>query len=119
VPDHPQLEENISAEDAIALSGGDVWLLDVREQSEWDGGHAPTAHLLPMSTIGQRIGEVPKDVPLLVVCHSGARSLQVTAALLDAGYQASNVLGGMMAWRSAGGPIVVGDAPESSPAPRA
>ena len=96
----------IPAEEAIALVAGDGWLLDVREQDEWDAVHSPEAHLIPMYEINDRINEIPDDVPLVVVCHSGHRSWQVTKALVDLGYDAVNVAGGMDAWQSAGGVVV-------------
>jgi rhodanese-related sulfurtransferase len=96
----------ISAEDAIALASGTGWLLDVREQNEWDGGHAPQAHLIPMGQIMDRIDEIPADAEIVVICHSGYRSWQVTKALVEAGYDAVNAAGGMEAWQSAGGVVV-------------
>jgi rhodanese-related sulfurtransferase len=98
--------ENITAEEAIALSEGESILLDVRERYEWDGGHAPTAVNIPLSEIQERVGELPEDADIVVICHSGGRSLTVTTALVDAGYSAVNVLGGMMAWERAGGTVV-------------
>ena len=95
----------ISAADAIAAVESGGYLIDVREQHEWDAGHAPKAHLLPMSTLLERIGEIPAETPLLVVCHSGMRSERVTEYLLREGYDATNVSGGMMAWNAAGGEI--------------
>jgi rhodanese-related sulfurtransferase len=95
----------VSAEEAIALVAGGTVLLDVREHNEWDAGHAPDARLLPMSQIQSRIDEVPADTPILVVCHSGARSARVTDWLLQEGYDAANISGGMVAWQLAGGPI--------------
>jgi rhodanese-related sulfurtransferase len=102
----------IPAEDAIALVAADGWLLDVREPDEWNRGHAPDAHLIPMGSIMDRIEEIPKDEQIVVVCHSGYRSWQVTKALVDAGFDAVNVAGGMEAWQSAGG-VVVQDGPET------
>ena len=96
----------ITVDEAIAQVGSGAYLIDVREQDEWDAGHAPAAHLLPMSRLNDLIGEVPKDTPVLIVCHSGGRSLRVTKALRDAGYDATNVLGGMTAWAEAGGDVV-------------
>jgi rhodanese-related sulfurtransferase len=96
----------IPAEDAIALVAGDGWLLDVREQDEWDAVHSPDAHLIPMYEVMGRVNEIPDDVPLVVICHSGYRSWQVTKALVDLGYDAVNVSGGMEAWQSAGGVVV-------------
>jgi rhodanese-related sulfurtransferase len=99
----------IAPDDAIALVAGNGWLLDVREQDEWNRGHAPTAHLIPMGSIQDRIDEIPIDAPLVVICHSGYRSWQVTKALVAAGYNAVNVAGGMEAWQSAGGVVVRAD----------
>ena len=103
----------IPAEDAIALAAGSAWMLDVREQDEWDRGHAPQAHLIPMGSIMDRIDELPADAQIVVICHSGYRSWQVTKALVNAGYDAVNVAGGMEAWQSAGG-VVVTDSPGST-----
>ena len=96
----------IDVEDAIALVADGGYLLDVREQNEWDAGHAPDAHLLPMSTIQERVAEVPHDRTVYVVCHSGARSERVTAYLRSLDLEAINVAGGMMAWQAAGGEVV-------------
>jgi rhodanese-related sulfurtransferase len=96
----------IAPDEAIALVAANGWLLDVREQNEWDAVHSPDAHLIPMGELNGRIDEIPDDVPLVVICHSGYRSWQVTKALVDAGYDAVNVAGGMEAWQSAGGVVV-------------
>ena len=96
----------VSATEAIELSKNGAWVLDVREQDEWDRGHSPLTHLLPMSAITERLPEVPSDQRVLVVCLAGSRSLRVTKALQDAGYDAVNVVGGMLAWAEAGGEIV-------------
>jgi rhodanese-related sulfurtransferase len=96
----------IPVDEAIERVTGGSYLLDVREQDEWDRGHAPLAHLIPMSTIEQRVGELPDGVPLLVICHSGYRSYNVAKALVAAGYDAVSVAGGMEAWQSAGGEVV-------------
>lgn len=96
----------VDAAEAIALVAAGGYLLDVREQDEWDSGHAPDAHLLPMSELQQRVAELPENTPLLVICHSGMRSQRVTSFLLDDGFDATNVVGGMLAWQAAGGEVV-------------
>jgi rhodanese-related sulfurtransferase len=98
----------IEIDDAIARVAGGAYLVDVREQDEWDRGHAPAAHLVPMSVFQERLAELPTDEPLLVICHSGMRSARATKALVDAGYDAVSVVGGMEAWQSAGGEVVEG-----------
>jgi rhodanese-related sulfurtransferase len=98
--------EQVGADEAIALAQGESILLDVREQYEWDAVHVEGAKHLPMSELASRIAEVPAEASLLVMCHSGQRSLTVTEALVDAGYQAVNVAGGILAWEQAGGAVV-------------
>ena len=102
----PDDHTDVTVDEAMQLSAGPSVLLDVREQWEWDAGHAPNAILLPTSQLLSRLEELPKDVTLLVVCHSGQRSFAATRFLNDAGYDAVNVLGGMSAWERAGGPLV-------------
>jgi len=106
--------ETVSAAEAIELSTGESWLVDVREPDEWEAGHAEGAYSLPMSQLAERMGELPQEATLLVICHSGGRSARVAATLADAGYHAINVAGGTMAWQSAGG-VVVADGPAPSP----
>jgi rhodanese-related sulfurtransferase len=96
----------IPAQEAIPAAASGEYLLDVREQQEWDEVHAPSATLLPMRALSERAGELPEDGRILVICRSGARSAAVTEALVAAGYQAVNVAGGMLAWEAAGGPVV-------------
>ena len=85
----------------------DTVLLDVRERDEFAGVRAPGAALVPMSELAQRVGELP-DRPLLVICHSGNRSLAVTSYLRHLGRDAANVAGGMVAWERAGLPVATG-----------
>jgi rhodanese-related sulfurtransferase len=87
--------------------GQDAHLLDVREQDEWDAGHAPGAQHLPMSQIQARLDEVPASRDLVVVCRSGARSARVVQFLLGNGWQqVRNLDGGMQDWVAAGRPLV-------------
>ena len=98
--------EHVTADEARELSNTGTLLIDVREQWEWDAGHAPNAVHIPMSVFGEHVDELPEDAPVLVICHSGARSLSVATALSEAGFHPVNVLGGMTAWEQSGGPVV-------------
>jgi rhodanese-related sulfurtransferase len=80
-------------------------VLDVREPAEWDDGHVADSLHIPMGQFVARVGEVPTDRPLVVVCHSGHRSAQVTAWLVSQGYDAANLEGGLVAWAQAGLPL--------------
>jgi rhodanese-related sulfurtransferase len=98
--------EHVTATEAIELASEGTLLVDVREQWEWDAGHAPTAVHIPMGSLGERLEEIPDDQSVLVICHSGGRSLTVGTALADAGFRAVNVFGGMTAWEQSGGAVV-------------
>jgi rhodanese-related sulfurtransferase len=81
-------------------------LLDVRETNEFLQVRAPGAVLVPTSIFMNRVEDLPSDRPILVICHTGARSAAVTAYLIRAGRgDVSNVAGGMVAWERAGLPI--------------
>jgi rhodanese-related sulfurtransferase len=87
----------------------DDLLLDVREDDEWAEGRAPAAVHVPLSEVPARLAELPRGRRIAVVCRVGGRSAQAAAYLQVQGYDAHNVDGGMLAWQSAGLPLV-GDA---------
>lgn len=81
-------------------------LIDVREPNEFAAVRAPDAVLLPTSTFANRVGELPTDRPLLVICHVGGRSAAVIGFLARSGRaDVTNVAGGMEAWERAGLPV--------------
>ena len=84
---------------------GDAFLLDVREDAEWQSGRAPNAVHIPMYDVPGRLDELPVDHPIAVICHIGARSAQVAHWLRAQGYDAHNVEGGMEAWAARGLPV--------------
>lgn len=88
---------------AAVLGRDDVFLLDVREQSEYDAGHIAGNTLIPTGAIAERLAEIPKDKEVIVYCHSGNRSARVTQFLNEQGYtNVHNMLGGIVAWQQAG-----------------
>lgn len=93
---------------SVADLPADAVLLDVREDDEWEAGHAPSALHVPMSQVPARIDELPPG-DVAVVCRSGGRSAQVTAWLVHNGHTAVNVDGGMTAWEQAGRPMESSD----------
>ncbi len=85
----------------------DVYLLDVREQWEYDEGHIPGVTLLPMGEIPARLDEIPTDKEVIVTCRSGNRSGQVTEFLRQNGFDnVHNMAGGILAWEQAGYEVV-------------
>jgi len=81
----------------------DVYVLDVREQWEYDEGHIPGVTLLPMGEVPSRLDEIPTDREVIVTCRSGNRSGQVTDYLRQNGFDnVHNMQGGIVAWEQAG-----------------
>ena len=103
---NPQTVPSVSVSDVADDLPEGVLLLDVREDDEWAAGHAPHAVHIPMSELAGRLGELPQDDNLFVVCRSGGRSARVTAYLNANGWDAVNVAGGMMSWAAARRPMV-------------
>lgn len=83
------------------------FLLDVREQDEWNTVHIEGAVLAPTSLLGERgLDALPadwqKDAEIVVYCHHGSRSAQVTAWLLRNGYtDVRNLSGGIDGYAAA------------------
>lgn len=89
-----------------AVPSGDVVVVDVREDDEWEAGHIDGAVHIAMMDVPGRLDEFPGDRQVLVVCRVGGRSAQVTGYLRSEGRDAVNLAGGMMAWAAAGRPMV-------------
>jgi rhodanese-related sulfurtransferase len=83
-------------------------LLDVREQDEWDAGHAPGAVHIPLGALPSRLDELPDTDAgtLAVVCRGGGRSSRAVAWLTQQGFDVANLDGGMKAWQGAGKQLV-------------
>jgi sulfur dioxygenase len=78
-------------------------VIDVREPEEYDGslGHIPGAESIPLGTLSDRTGQIPKDLPVVAVCRAGGRSAQATTILRKAGIErVANLAGGMLRWRA-------------------
>lgn len=81
------------------------FVLDVRTDAEWDGGHIEGACHIHGGKLQERFSEVPRDRPVAVVCGTGYRASIASSFLKREGYRdVSNALGGMTAWKAAGLP---------------
>lgn len=96
--DHP-LEISIEEAARLLASATPPVLIDVREPDEHAICCIACAKLIPMASVPERLSEIPQDVPVLIHCHHGGRSLRVTQFLRAKGYgKVSNVKGGIDAW---------------------
>lgn len=83
-------------------------LLDVREDNEWNAGHAADAVHAPLGQLRPDHPALQKGRTIVCICRSGARSQRATHALNAWGFEAVNMVGGMQAWWAAGLPVVDG-----------
>ncbi|MGW1591600.1 rhodanese-like domain-containing protein [Streptomyces sp. NPDC002386] len=104
-------EDRVTVDDArrrVQDAEAPAVLLDVREQDEWNAGHAPGAVHAPLSrlTAGAMLPDAARERPLVVICRGGNRSRQAAGLLAGRGAEAVDVKGGMKAWAAAGHPVV-------------
>ena len=96
------LNPEITPQEAAALlaSPNPPILIDVREQWEFNAAHIENSLLMPMGDVPSRAHqELDEDEPILVLCHHGARSLNVTMWLRQQGFaQARSIAGGIESW---------------------
>lgn len=98
-----QIYKKVSFEEAkeIMEKYPDFVMLDVREEVEYNTGHAQEAELLTLADINeQTAGEcIPShDTPVLVYCRSGHRSLEAARILQELGYTRIYDIGSLIGW---------------------
>ncbi len=108
----PTASDQLSVTEAYERVDGGALLLDVREPYEFTQGRADGALNLPLSEFQARYTELDADRPIAVICRSGNRSDLAAEFLRKAGFNAVNVVGGMLAWQREGLPMA---APTSGP----
>ena len=107
--EHATLADADPAEADELRGAGAVEIVDVRNGSEWAAGHIPGSRNLPLGRLAERIGELPRDRPLVVHCQSGARAGVAISLLKARGFQDVRHLAGDWAeWSRAGRAAEVG-----------
>jgi thioredoxin 1 len=92
--------------DALAADTSGALRLDVREPEEFARGHVPGALPLPQAELATRLGELPRDRPIHLICQSGSRSYRSAQFLRQVGFtDVASVAGGTTAWHRAGQPL--------------
>ena len=83
-----------------------VFFLDVRTREEWNQFHIQGSALIPLDELQDRLGELPKDREIVVVCLTGHRSLTAVNLLQQAGFtRLASLTGGLQAWKDANYPL--------------
>jgi rhodanese-related sulfurtransferase len=95
---------------ATRLDSGAV-LVDVRRPDEYEDGHVPTARLVPLDEVPDRLDAFASEGDVLVICRTGSRSRVACEFLIDEGVPAVNVAGGTLAWLASGRDVIGGPLP--------
>ena len=92
----------IDIDELAAGRAAGVAVIDVRQPEEYEAVHVPGARLVPLADVVARLGEIPKEGPVYVICQSGQRSLRAAEFYRNQGIDAYSVAGGTKAWVEAG-----------------
>jgi rhodanese-related sulfurtransferase len=85
------------------MDATDVYVIDVREVSEYEAGHIEGAVNIPIRALGESLSQIPSDMPVVIYCASGHRAGMAVSALHTLGYGNVRAFGGgWKAWSAAG-----------------
>ena len=88
-----------------ALDAG-ASVVDVREASEYEEGHVPSAQFIPLSTVADNLDVFRSNNDVYVVCHAGGRSMRACEFLHEQGItNVVNVIGGTSGWIAVGNTV--------------
>ncbi|WP_067659393.1 rhodanese-like domain-containing protein [Nocardia harenae] len=95
----------VSAPEALRLVADGALIVDVRREFEWNRTHIPRSVHLPLEVLLDRCPELPEDRLLIAFCTGGLRSAGAANLLVENGFDAVNMSGGLIQWRAAGGAL--------------
>src|SRR3954447_19147021 len=93
------------AQVAELLREGSIQLVDVREPSEREAGHAPGSRHVPLAELTAAAPTIDPSRPVVFVCRVGARPSMAAWSGARPGYDAHNLEGGIIGWTADGPPL--------------
>jgi rhodanese-related sulfurtransferase len=87
------------------LADGSIQLIDVRQPHEHEAGHIAGDRLIELTQLPGEAATLDRDRPVVFYCRGGARSAMATEAFAEAGFEAHNMTGGLLAWDESGLPL--------------
>jgi rhodanese-related sulfurtransferase len=102
-------EDYTPKEVATLIQQGGIQLIDVRQEHEHAAGRISGSRLITLSDLPAQAQTIDVDTPVILYCRSGGRSAMATDALRQAGYDAHNMVGGMLEWQAANLPMEPSD----------
>jgi len=104
--DKPQQVDDYTPQQvADLLARGDIQLIDVRQPEEREAGRIAGDRFIELAQLAGQADTIDRDRPVVFYCRSGARSAMATEAFRGAGFDAHNMLGGLLEWDAAGLPL--------------
>ena len=88
----------------MAAAGG-VQLIDVRSEHEWAVGRIDGASRIELAELSGRAGGIARERTVVFYCRGGNRSAMAAQAFREAGFDAHNLAGGLIAWAEAELPL--------------
>ncbi|MFM2093153.1 MAG: putative polyketide biosynthesis zinc-dependent hydrolase PksB, partial [Planctomycetota bacterium] len=111
VEKRPDLLQTIPRMTAQALAeqrdaGNDFYVIDVRSEKEYRGGHIPGGHNIPVNHLRDHLSQIPLDRPIVVHCEGGYRSAIAASLIAEAGRgDVWDLVGGIKAWHASKLPV--------------
>jgi rhodanese-related sulfurtransferase len=105
--------ENLFADPSLDLdpaearrrqAAGELDIVDIREQYEWDAGRAPGSRHIEIERVASRAPTLDRTRPVAFMCRGGVRAAMVARAYRSVGFDAYSVAGGFTAWHALGLP---------------
>jgi len=90
---------------AEMLDGGDVDLIDVRREHEWEAGRIPGARRVEVNDLPEEAKSLDRNKPVVLYCRSGSRSELAADGLSAGGFDAHALEGGITAWAEQDRPL--------------
>jgi rhodanese-related sulfurtransferase len=90
---------------AELLAQSDIQLIDVRQPEEREAGRIAGDQFIELSELPAQADSIDRDRPVVFYCRSGARSAMAAEAFRGAGFDAHNMIGGLLEWDAAGLPL--------------
>jgi rhodanese-related sulfurtransferase len=93
--------------DAVAkgLESGEVQVIDVRDDREWEAGRVPGSRHVLLAELPGSSESIDRETRVVFVCRGGSRSAMAAEAFRASGYDAYNLSGGLVAWAESGLPL--------------
>ncbi|MHC5560731.1 rhodanese-like domain-containing protein [Kocuria sp. U4B] len=98
----------VTAQEALSLIDAGALIIDVRREQDWRRNHIPGAWHIPLDHLEERAAELPEDRLLITFCTGGLLSSGAANLLRELGFDAVDMVRGLIDWRATGGSLISG-----------